>query len=337
MRRLLPALGTVLCLGLFPALASAEASSPGEGSHGGPMVVVAGTVVSVDASSGSLVASAFLATPSHHHEGPGEGGGGDNHYTDPFGGGTHYTDPFRGRAADGAGGSPAAQQVTITTDGSTVVRVNDHRGAVGDLAPGDRFYALYKASPSDSLQTVVSQPAAAVLARSAPKRHHQLYAFVGTVTGVDSAAGTLTVNVSHSLPVSLVAAGSGPVTFTVGPHTLVLGDSGSGLGGGSLDSVQVGDVVAGGLVADRGLSLDQVSALPLRVLLDMPVSGDGGSKAVSSAKARALHRALTLLGDRSGAKGKGHRASKPKARHRAHHTGRPKHASGRAHAGHAHH
>jgi hypothetical protein len=56
---------------------------------------------------------------------------------------------------------------------------------------------LFSGSPSDSIQTLTASPALAVFA-SMPPTPKQLYAFVGTVTAIDSTAGTLTVNVSAS-------------------------------------------------------------------------------------------------------------------------------------------
>jgi hypothetical protein len=115
----------------------------------------------------------------------------------------------------------------------------------------------------------------------------------------------VTVNVTRSLPNDLVPAGSHPVPFTVSDTTLVLGAGTSGgLFGGSLSDVSVGDVVAGGLVGDGGLTLSQVSAMPLRVLLDRPASTSASGHvltpvAAASAKARVLKRAISLLGHKS--------------------------------------
>ena len=95
--------------------------------------------------------------------------------------------------------------------------------------------------------------------------------------------------------------------------------------GGSLSSVSVGDIVAGGLIADSGLTLDQVSALPLRVLLDLPAaSGCGGSSGlpIAAAKSRALKRALALLGPApkpaAHKRGRAHRHKHNKSRTRRH-------------------
>jgi hypothetical protein len=212
--------------------------------------------------------------------------------------------------------------VTITTDANTKVFVNWHVGTPADLAAGQTFFALMNGSPGDSIQTLVSQPARMIFA----KTPRQIYGFVGTVTAVDPTGGTVTVDVARSLPSSLVPAGSPPVPFTVGPHTLVLGGSGSGglgggffggLFGGSLSNVSVGDMVAGGLIAPGGQTLTQIEATPLMVLLDLPARPTTSAAAAARAQSRALHKAVSLV--KHGAKKhKSHKKSHKKASKRTH-------------------
>jgi hypothetical protein len=294
MKRVLLSMLAVLPLAIVPAsgLAHDSGESGPSGGSGAPVAVVAGTVVSVDATNGTFVGNAFVAGGLKGHD---EG--------------------------DGPSQAPVTTQVTITTDSATKFNVNGRGGSVADLSPGDRFYALLHGSSTDSLDTLVSTPAAAVFAKTPPKPR-QLYAFVGDVTGVDTTAGTVTVNVTRSLPSDLVPAGSGPVSFTVSTDTLVLGGSaGGGLFGRSLSSVSTGDIVAGGLIADSGLTLGQVSALPLRVLLDLPAAaGSGGNdgRPIVTARAKALTRALALLGEKPKPKVAAHKSKRHRKHKRAH-------------------
>jgi hypothetical protein len=106
----------------------------------------------------------------------------------------------------------------------------------------------------------------------------QLYAFVGTVSAVTTASsgsgGTVSIDVTNSVPPEIASSASKPVTFTVGADTLVLGGSGvRGLSVDSLRGVSVGDVVAGGVIVAPGDTLSQVEGAPLRLLLDFPASG----------------------------------------------------------------
>lgn len=190
--------------------------------------------------------------------------------------------------------APTATQVTILTDSSTKLLINGKSGTASDLAQGDKFLALFKGSPTASIQTLTANPAVAILARgTAPKP--QLYAFVGTVSSVDTTKGTVTVNVSHGLPSSVIAAG-GTDSFTVGSGTVVLGGSGSGLVT-SLSDVSAGDIVAGGLIAPAGDTLAQVEALPLKVLFDIPSPTQVANSAakIARAKRHAFQHALSLL------------------------------------------
>ncbi len=216
------------------------------------------------------------------------------------------------------GGLPSLTPVTIPTDSSTTFRVDGQDATLADLAPGDRFVALFNGSPGDSLQTLVASPAVAVFAHTPPMQH-QLYAFVGTVTGVDTTGGTVTVQVSNSLPSGFVPAGSNPATFTVSPSTMILGGSSTnGLFGGALSDVSMGDVVAGGLIGPAGETLSQVESSPLQVLVDFPAAATPSVKSASmrrTVRQRALSQALALFGYKARTTGKGHKARRGKSHH----------------------
>lgn len=268
-----------------------------------PKAAVGGTIVSVDASTGTFVADAAVMSEDN--------GGAD---------------------AGDSRGTPTLTQVTISTDSNTEFKLDGQSASFSDLAAGQRFYALFDGSPTDTLQTLVSSPVLEVSAHPVRARHHrQLYAFVGSVTGVDTSAGTVTVNVQRSLPSDLVPAGSPPQTFTVGASTLILGGS-SSLFGGTLGGVSVGDIVAGGLLAAPGQTLVQIESTPLAVLLDLP-AGTLPSGHASSARARVFNRTLALLGGSSSA---GHKTTthRKSGKHRSSRkrTSSRKHASSKHHA-----
>jgi hypothetical protein len=284
----------------------------GVGSQGSVAAVV-GTVVSVDATKATIVANAYVLQPPSH-----EGGGGlpisglpgignlfanGGLLSNLFGNGGLLSNLFSnsgllssffsGGGFHHAGDTPTmtaptTTQVTITTDSSTKVKINGKTATVPELVAGAKFIALFKGSNSDSIQTLVANPAVAVYART-PR---QLYAFVGSVTAVDTKAGTVTVDVTRSLPGSLVPSGSPAAPFTVGPNTLILG--GTKLFGGSLSDVSVGDIVAGGLIGQAGQTLTQVEALPLAVLLDLPAPSSASSTAKAK-RAEALTKTVALL------------------------------------------
>ena len=317
-------------------------SSWGGGSH----VVVAGTIVSVDPASNSFVADAYIAGeprgggPQGGGDSQGGGdpqGGGDSQGGgDPSGGGNSYGDGGGNGSGGGGGGdyshhrgggnptaaapadtTPTTTRVTITTDPSnTRFRVNGKSATVSDLAAGQKFLSLFNGDSSEVITTLVqNNPAVAVMANTPPKPK-QLYAFVGTVTAVDTANGTVTVNVTNSLPAGLVPAASNPATFTVGGDTMILGGaSTSGLSWGSLSNVSVGDVVAGGEIGPSGQTLAQVEATQLRLLLDFPVSSATHAIKVKT-RAQALAKAKSLLGFKNKpTKPKKHKPTKPKKNH----------------------
>jgi hypothetical protein len=187
----------------------------------------------------------------------------------------------------------------ITTDSSTQITVGDQSSSVSNLAVGDDFTAVYDGTPDESLATVTSTPALSVQAwaPSAGKAWappgSSLYAFVGTISSTDTTGGTITVNVTGSIPNDLF---SGTDTFDVGSQTIVLGNSGSTLFG-SLGNVTAGDVVAGGLIAPSGANASIVEATPLQVLVDFPQSSSSNSSATAQQASirRAERRALKLL------------------------------------------
>lgn len=312
----------VVVLSLICGVAVAQAHGgpggwgEGPGDHSTtPTVALAGTVVSVDPIAGTFVANVYQ--PSAHGWGDQSGDG-------------HAWGHRRGRLMrrdwSSASTAPATTQVTISTNGSTVFRVNGQPSSISGLSAGQRFVALFAGSPTDSLSTITSGPALAVSAHSTPAAR-QLYAFVGKVMAVDTTSSpqTVTVAVTNSFPSSLVPAGSAPVTFTVSPDTLVLGgsSSGNGLEGGSLSNVAVGDIVAGGEIATAGETLSQVSASPLGLLVDFPASSSSSSSSSSSqtsaaSQSAALHEALGLFGYHSTGTLK-HKSSRGKKHHAAKH------------------
>jgi hypothetical protein len=285
-----------------------------------PEVEVKGVVTSAPASgSDTFTATAYVAAPSSfHHGGWGGGwnGGGGGNWGDGYsyggnvGGGYGYSPAvYHGRAdharkANCHGGqgqsSPAISQgtpnTTITTDGSTQITINGQSSSVSNLVAGDKFTAIFDGTPDESLSTITATPAVSLDAwgqpASASTTPNVLYAFVGTVSGTTS--NSVTVNVTSSIPSGLF---SGADTFTVGPQTIVLGNSSSSLFG-SLSSVSTGDVVAGGLVGPSGQSASTIESDPLQVLVDFPTSSSSSSTTPASTSAsikRAERKALKLL------------------------------------------
>jgi hypothetical protein len=239
---------------LSPVFGGAVARADGSGGGSRSKLAIAGTIVSVNADANSFVANAYAL---------GEDGGGE------------------GRDARGAGfgesgnSSPTTFRVTVTTNRNTEFRVNGAMATITSLAPGARFQAVFDGSAGSDITTLVGNNEALTVTAHDPP---QLYAFVGTVTRVTTVSsgsgGSVAVDVSHSIPTEIASSASTPVTFTVGPDTLILGGSGAGgLTVDSLSGVSVGDVVAGGLIVAAGDTLSQVEGAPLRLLIDFPGSG----------------------------------------------------------------
>ena len=309
MKRILISVIAALPLAIGPAVASAHDNRPGNGGSLTPIVSVAGTVVSTDAANGTFVADAFVLAP---RSGTGHREHGSSGRSSRFGGDSSFT---RRSAHEPMTAPTAMTQVTITTDSGTKLKLNHQDGTVGDLVAGDRFVARLSGSPGDSIQTLVSNPALRVSASTPPKAH-QLYAFVGRVTAVDTTAGNVTVDVTRSRPSDLVPPGSAPLSFTVGSDTLIRRGTGlRRLLGASLGDVSVGDIVAGGVIGDSvigdsGLTLSQVESTPLKVLLDLPATTTTTTSAQAAEdKTRAMKHALSLLGDKSARKSEGHKKS----------------------------
>ena len=335
MKRVLIALVTALPLAVGVASAQAAPTGfpgfPGFGAGMTQQEAVVGTVVSVDPSAGTFVANATMLTPPSFGSGfpgfpfPGFGGTGGTGGTGGSGSGFPGFPGFPGfgsgtPTAPTTPTTPTTTQVTITTNASTTIFVapgfgsmggmggmggmskgmTSMSGTVSNLVPGAKFLAFFPGSSSDTIQTLVANPATAILAQ-VPE---QFYAFVGTVTSTDTTAGTVTVNAMRTLPSGLVANGSS-ATFTVGSHTFIIGGSsltGSGHGlfgglfGGSLSGVSQGDIVAGGLIGPAGMTATQIEAAPLMFLLDLPAPAAGtGTTTTTSAERKALNEVKKLL------------------------------------------
>jgi hypothetical protein len=225
--------------------------------------LVVGTVVSTNPSTDSFIANAYVA--------------GD----------------------DGSSTAPVSTQVTITTSPMTLMIVNGRPGSVASMSAGDQFAALFMGSPSQSIQTLTANPALAIFDHT-PK---VLYGFLGTVTGVDPTAGTVTLTLMDTFPSTLASLGAS-ATFTVGDDTLILGGS-SALGsiggmqglGESLSNVSTGDILAGVEIGPAGETLAQVEAQPVNLLLDFPAPATGSSG--SGTRAGALRDLKALVGGKA--------------------------------------
>jgi hypothetical protein len=317
MKRVLIALITALPLAVGVTAAQADGGIAGGLAN---EAAVAGTVVQVDASTGTFLANASVLTPPSQGAGDSSGDGGGSGPGTGTGGpgfgfgsvfGSGFGSVFGSGSGPGSGSgggfggdlrsrdTTTTTQVTITTNSSTMIHVRGMTGTgtVSDLAPGDRFLALFPGSSTDTIQTLVAGPATSIFAQ-VPK---QFYAFVGTVTATDTTAGTLSVNVMRSLPSTLIASGSA-ATFTVDPRTFIIDGSsltGGGFGGlfgGSLSGVSKGDMVAGGLIGAAGLTATQVGATPLMFLLDLPAPPATASTGTTAGVARkALRETMKVL------------------------------------------
>ncbi len=291
-------------------------------------VPVVGTVVSTDAggNADSFVANAFvpgfaIPMPWGHDDGGDNGGdqgsGGD--FGQMFGslfsslfslgsntglgsfmnGGSGFGSEFRSdlRSHDNGSG-PATTQVTITGGDGTVVFVNGASGAVSDMSAGDEFIAFFDGSPGESITDLVQNAPLAIIDHTPPKPK-ELYAFVGSVSNVastDATDGTVTVGVQGALPSSIASSGDS-VPLTVTSDTLILGGSSTSGLGADLTDVSDNDIVVAGLVAPQGDTLSQIEALPLRVLIDIPVTQTAG-QTTSQAREKALRKALAMIGDK---------------------------------------
>lgn len=205
--------------------------------------------------------------------------------------------------------TPTPTTVTITTNSSTRFIVNgDDTATIANLAAGDRFIATFASLPTpptmpptpgmsnstraahherlvgDQAASVPTTPALQVIAEAPP----QLYAFVGTVTATDTTSGTVTVNVTSSLPAGLF---TGAQTFDVGPQTLVFGGTSTSLIG-NVSNITVGDVVAGGEIGMGGETAAQVEANPLQVLVDFSTTAPSTSPTTTTPAATAMFKDL---------------------------------------------
>jgi hypothetical protein len=302
MRRVIVGLIAVASLALGVAVAQADGGGQGGDDNGPGMngIPVVGTVVSTPTAD-SFVANAYIPTQGmgdQGSQGPGDFGQGGSGQGSGSGSGSGFGGDIAKDDDTGGGTPPTTTQVTITTNASTKIEVNDSTGTVTDMKPGDHFFALFTGSPTDTIQTLTANPALAVFDHTAPPAP-QVYAFVGSVTGTDTTAGTVTLTVTRAFPSSLAAASSS-VTLTVSSDTLILGGSANsgGLFGNTLSDVSTGDIVAGGLIGPSGETLTQVESSPLRVLLDLPATSSSTPAQMMNDKRHALSAALRLLGDK---------------------------------------
>ena len=162
MKRAVIGLITVLSMALGTAVAQAHDHGPG--GAGQPttainVVAVAGTVVSVDPTTSSFVAQAFV--PAGEGGGWGSGDGVESGYGGAHGG----PGQVHGDWAGGASATPATTQVTITTGPSTTFRVDGQTASLSQITAGQHFVALFTGGASDTLQTLVSSPAVDDLAQ----------------------------------------------------------------------------------------------------------------------------------------------------------------------------
>lgn len=291
----------LLAVTLLPALALACALPVAADAHGrkhsgaarrhdggtapAPLVVVRGVVTSAPApGSDSFTATAYVAAPGHLFplRGDGHSRRGGIRARDAGRGDAGGDQPGAGDRPPGfaapAGGTP---NTVITTDAGTSVTIDGQAATLGSLAVGDVFSATYAGTPSQALSSLTTAPAIS-LAAWAPAGGRVLYAFVGTVAS--TAGGTITVNVTSSIPTGLFA---GADNFTVGPQTIVLGNSGSSLFG-SFANIGRGDVVAGGLIGPAGETASAAESAPLQVLVDFPSASSGTTASLRRTERRAI-------------------------------------------------
>jgi hypothetical protein len=317
-------------------------------------VPVVGTVVSTDAggNADSFVANAFVpgfAIPMPWGHDGGGSGSGDQSSGGGFGqlfgslfgslfslgsntglgsfmnGGSGLGSEFRSdlRSHDDGSG-PATTQVTITGGDGTVVFVNGASGSVSGMSPGDEFIAFFDGSPGESIADLVQSAPLAIIDHT-PPAPKELYAFVGTVSNVaatDDNDGTVTVDVQGAMPSSIASSGDS-VPMTVTSDTLILGGSSTTGFDSNLTDVSDNDIVVAAVVAPEGDTLSQIEALPLKVLLDIPVSQTSG-ETQSQAREKALKKALAMIGDKLKSSKKTTKTKHGKKSHRKSHS---RHAS----------
>lgn len=360
-----------VALGLLVALAgTASAQQSRHDFGGGPLpffsqTVVKGTVTAVDATADKFTATVtdVDAVPGHHFgfghpffHGFGRffGGGSQGGFGDSGRGGLlrsrHHggfgwkpptiptpttTKPTTTTPTTTTPTTPAPTPLpateTITVNSSTHFDINGNLDAtIADLTAGAKFVAVFAGSRNESLSAVLATPALEVAAFSPP----QLYAFVGTVTAADTTAGTVTVNVTSSLPSGEF---TGSQTFKVGPQTLVFGGTSTSLTG-SLSNVTVGDVVSGGEISAAGQTAAAVEANPLKVLVDFssamtPPSSSSSSSSTTTPTATAMFKQLKSASFNKAVKKleKRHRAAHHSAHRKAHHKAHRKAHQHKAH------
>jgi hypothetical protein len=252
-----------------------------------PEVEVSGVITAVNPTSDQFTATASLV----------QGNGGGSPWTPQSGRGfgrhSHAKVAHGTRSHCERGSSNGTPNTIITTDSATTFNVGGTGGStINALAVGQRFTATFDGTPSESLADVISNPANSVTAETA-QTPSSLYAFVGTVTATDTSSSpeTVTATVTESTPSGLF---TGTDTFDVGSSTFVFGGGGSL---GSLSSVSVGDVVAGGLFSTPGQTAGAIEADPLQVLIDFPASSSSSSSAavLHHAQRVELRKAMRLL------------------------------------------
>ena len=325
MKRLTLALAMGLALTAVPAAQAGDspATSPWPT---GPHAYLYGTIVSVDAAAGAVTADVREVPiplpkpplpplypppkPPTPPTGTSEPGGGSTGGL----GAQPRSISFWPQGPEAPTAPPAPQRVTITTDAATIVRLDDQSASVGNLATGDEFIAGFNADPSSTIQQIVATPAVGINAHS-PR---VFYGLVGSVTSVDTTAHTLTISLLGETPGARglgVTVGQS-LTFAVGDRTMAFElPTGTAHGTGVLDNVSTGDIVAAGYLAPPNAALTALLALPLNVLVDIPL-GSSGKGSTTQAQSRALKLASSLLG--TGKRSHGRHTAKGKRRGAAH-------------------
>ena len=303
-----------------PALADRSGDGP---SNDGPDVqVFRGTVVSTDATAGTVTAT---VTTGHHggrghhgHHGFGPGG--------PFGGGfgqgpgsgsgdTGTTDTNSGdagsdsfRSAGGTGSghhcdaavgndTSATQTITFKTDADTKVTRNGDDATLDQLQAGDAVLVAIVFDPSTG-GTVTDQPAWMVAAYTKAS----FYGFAGKVTGVDETAKTITLQVAKTTKnakAALAEDSDGEITFLTDANTR-FSKAGDKV---SLSDIAVGDSAGIGIKAAPTATLAEITATPASVVFDVAgtsaTSAKAGAASAHSRKARRLAKRYRRLAARA--------------------------------------